>query len=231
MLGGAERQASILARCLKEGGGHVEVWAFNEGGATIEILERHGIPWRCVRHPWRGFTSIEEGLGEFGEELRRARPDVLLPYTLLPNLACGLVWRSAGARLCIWNQSDSGIVRHDPQLERRAVARTPLFVSNSVGGADFLVHDLGVSRDLIRVIRNGVEIAAPEMDRATVCERLKIPDDRLVGCMIGHLHAEKDHVTLIKAWWLVVDGLGNELRRLCCCWPGGTFTRRPPWRN
>ncbi|HEX8686062.1 MAG TPA: glycosyltransferase, partial [Pyrinomonadaceae bacterium] len=210
VLGGAERQASILARGLKERGCLVEVWAFAEGGPTTEILERYGIPWRCVRHPLRGFASPEEGLAGFGAELRRARPDLLLPYTLLPNIACALVWRSAGARLCIWNQSDAGTVRSDPQLERRAVAQTPLFISNSVGGAEFLVQSLGVSRDLIRVIRNGVELAAPVMDRAAVLRRLKIPDDSLVGCMIANLHGDKDHVTLIKAWWLVADGLRHE---------------------
>ena len=209
-LGGAERQASILAKGLKERGCLVEVWAFEEGGATVEILERQGTPWRCVRHPLRGFASMEEGLGEFGAELRRARPDVLLPYTLVPNIACALVWRSAGARLCVWNQRDDGKIRQDPQLEARAVAQTPLFVSNSVVGADFLADGLGVSRDSIRVIRNGVEIFAPDMDGAAVRERLKITDDRLVGCMIANLQGDKDHVTLVKAWWLVVDELKGE---------------------
>ncbi len=39
-------------------------------------------------------------------------------------------------------------------------------------------------------------------------------EDDIVGCMLGHLHAGKDHVTLLRAWRLVVDRLAPESRRL-----------------
>jgi glycosyltransferase involved in cell wall biosynthesis len=129
---------------------------------------------------------------------------------MIPNLVCALVWRSTEARLCIWNQRDEGRGRQDPQIEKRAIAQVPLFISNSNHGAQFLAHSLGVNYDLISVIRNGVEITVPDMERETIRQQLDIPDHSLVGCMIANLHGDKDHVTLLKSWRLVVDKLRAE---------------------
>ena len=46
--------------------------------------------------------------------LRRARPDVILPYTMRPNVLCGVLRRLAGARFCVWNQRDAGLQRMGP---------------------------------------------------------------------------------------------------------------------
>ena len=128
-LGGAERQASILARDLKAQGCHVEVWGFTNGGATTEIWDRHEIPWHYVR--LRERSSLKQILSNFGTQLQRARPDVLLSYTMSPNLVCALVWRSVpSARLCIWNQCDVLPGGRHPQLERSAIAQVPLFISH-----------------------------------------------------------------------------------------------------
>jgi glycosyltransferase involved in cell wall biosynthesis len=82
-----------------------------------------------------------------------------------------------------------------------------LFISNSDHCAQFLVDDFGANPELVRVVRNGVEIVVPDMDRAEARQQLNIPADALVACMIAHLIETKDHVTLLKAWRLVVDKL------------------------
>lgn len=207
-LGGAERQASILAKDLKAQGGHVEVWGFTNGGATTEIWDRHEIPWHYVR--LRPGSSLKQLLSDFGSQLQGARPDVILSYTMNPNLVCASVWRSTGARLCIWNQCDVLPGGRSPQLEQMAIAQVPLFISNSYHAAQFLIDDFGVKPELVRVIRNGIEIAAPDMDRARARKQFNIADDSLVACMIANLSETKDHVTLLKAWRLVVDKLKAE---------------------
>ena len=61
----------------------------------------------------------------FSRRIREAAPDVLLPYTWFPNVLCGLVWRFTGARVCVWNQRDSGVsldpsrAAHRPTPQRR----------------------------------------------------------------------------------------------------------------
>jgi glycosyltransferase involved in cell wall biosynthesis len=205
-LGGAECQASILARDLKARGCEVQVWALSPGGPITEVLDQYKITWRYAQILLHKGMSFEQMLSEFGAQLQSARPDVLLPYAITPNLVCALVWRSTGARLCIWNQCDVHPGGRNPQLEQRAIAQVPLFISNSDHGGQFLVDNFGVNPELVSVVRNGIEVVAG-MDRERARQQFKIPDESLVACMIANLNETKDHITLLKAWRLVVDKL------------------------
>ena len=137
--------------------------------------------------------------------LRDAGPDILLPYTLLPNVVCGLVWQRTGARLCVWNQRDEGIFSLEQKWQQRAAQQTPRFIANSRSGAQYLIDKLDVDPAKIRVIPNGIERQPPQFDRHAWRASLDIADTTFVACMIGNLHANKDHATLLKAWRFVVD--------------------------
>jgi glycosyltransferase involved in cell wall biosynthesis len=213
-LGGAERQALILARYLA---GHeqaaVQVWGFNKTGPVAEICERHGLPWRMIPFPFNGTRSDRlRGLIRVCSALRQTKPDILLPYTLGPNTVCGLIGRWTGASACVWNQRDEGIVRYGPSIARRAAKRTPRFIANSEGGARFLIEKLLVDESKVTVIRNGIETVAPELDRRAWRERLAVDDSSFVACMVANLHALKDHATLLHAWRKVVNELENNGR-------------------
>jgi len=201
-LGGAERQALILARYLVEHEqADVEVWGFNHAGPVADICEQQGIQWRVVPVQLRKVARL----------LREARPDILLPYTLIPNVVCGLVWQRTGARLCVWNQRDEGICEVDTKQQHRAAQQTPLFISNSQAGARYLIEKLNVDRAKVRVIPNGIEVTQPQLDRRAWRERLEIDETNFVACMVANLHANKDHETLLKAWRLVVDRKPNAV--------------------
>jgi glycosyltransferase involved in cell wall biosynthesis len=208
-LGGAERQVVLFAKYLiHELGARVQVWGFHSPSRTTELCAEHGIPWRIVPRPLSG-GRIQglKSLIRFALTLRCARPDVILPYTMFPNVVCGLVWRWTGARLCVWNQRDVGVDRMGRKGERCAVRQTPWFISNSQHGADFLVQVLGVKRNRIRVIHNGIELPEPELDRAEWRSQLGVDDDCFIACMVANLSIYKDHITLLKAWRKVVDRL------------------------
>jgi glycosyltransferase involved in cell wall biosynthesis len=196
-LGGAERQALILARYLREQEqADVEVWGFNRAGPVADICEQHGINWRVVP---------DSDQLKFARLLGQARPDILLPYTLIPNVICGLVWQETGARLCVWNQRDEGIFAVDPALQLHAAQQTPLFISNSQAGARYLIEKLNVDAAKVHVIPNGIEVGQPRLDRRSWRERLEIDETGFVACMVANLHANKDHATLLKAWRNLVD--------------------------
>ena len=194
-LGGAERQALILARYLAEHEqADVEVWAFNHAGPVADIFEQHRITWRVVPCDLRKVARL----------LRQARPDILLPYTLIPNVVCGLVWQRTGARLCVWNQRDEGIFTLDAKWQLRAAQQTPQFISNSHAGARYLIEKLNVDPTKVHVIPNGIEITQPQADRRAWRNRLQIDETSFVACMVANLHANKDHETLLRAWRRVV---------------------------
>ena len=209
-LGGAERQALILARHLSQ---HeqaaVEVWGFNKTGPVSDICEQHGIRWRVEPINATRLQSVRR----FAWLLRAARPDVLLPYTWLPNVVCGFVWKWAGARNCVWNQRDEGLFLPKTTWERWAVERTPRFISNSPAGARFLIERLEVDTRKVHVVQNGIEPSTPQMDRNAWRERLGIDDASFVACMVANLHTNKDHETLLKAWRTVMSSLEQSGRK------------------
>jgi len=213
-LGGAERQALILARYLA---GHeravVEVWGFNKSGPVAEICEQHGLASRVIPYPFtESLPNRFRGLVRVCRSLREARPDILLPYTFGPNIVCGLIWKLTGARACVWNQRDEGIVPFSSPSVRWAAQRTPRFISNCERGARFLIEKLGVDPAKVTVIRNGIETVAPEADRRAWRERLAVDDRSFVACMVANLHNNKDHPTLLRAWRKVVDQFGANGR-------------------
>ena len=203
-LGGAERQALVLARHLyQQEQASVEVWGFNKSGPVADICEEHGIRWRVEPVNANRLQSIQR----FAWVLRASSPDVVLPYTWLPNVVCGFVWKWAGARLCVWNQRDEGMFLPQTTWERWAVQRTPRFISNSNAGARFLIERLKVDPVKVHVVHNGIEQSAPQVDRDGWRKRLEIDDASFVACMVANLHTNKDHETLLRAWQIVMAKL------------------------
>ena len=206
-LGGAERQALILAKHLVEHeDAAVEVWGFNKSGPVAEMCEQLGVPWRLESFPFK--SERDARLASFERiamSLQRARPDILLPYTFVPNVICGLVWQRTGARTCVWNQRDEGVTPFVAEWARSAAQRTPAFISNGAAGAEFLRDSLGVDPLKIRVIENGIEQSTANENRSQWRAKLRIGEDTFVACMVANLHDNKDHRTLLRAWRRVID--------------------------
>ncbi len=167
--------------------------------------------WRVVPYPFQsGSLPRRFALFKLARLLREARPDILLPYTFVPNVVCGAIWQSTGARACVWNQRDEGIAPFRASWERSAVQRTPLFISNSEAGARFLIEQLSVEPSKVRIIQNGIEQPTPQLDRAKWRARLVLDERSFVACMLANLHANKDHATLLKAWRRVVNEMNDR---------------------
>ncbi len=208
-LGGAERQALILAKHLVERErATVEVWGFNKAGPVAQICEHLGLKWRVVSFPLN--SKSPANLRKLASIFRQAPPDILLPYTFVPNVVCGLIWKSTGARACVWNQRDEGLMPFIADWARPAVQRTPVFISNSEQGSRFLIDKLTVDPLRVRIIKNGVELQSPKHDRSSWRARLQIAEDSFVACMIANLHDNKDHRTLLKAWRRVVNEMNGR---------------------
>ena len=215
-LGGAERQALALARHLQEvEGAVVEVQALNDAdGRAAEAFREAGVPWRARRGRWRGSRPRTVArLVRAAVGLRRARPDVLLPYCDVPNAVCGLVWRHVGARTCVWNQRDTLPFTLDEAFVARAIGATPVLVSNSEHGAEFLAGR-GASRDRIRVIPNGVDLAPPRVGAEEWRRRLGASDGDVVVTSVAHFYVRKDHATLLAAWRRLLQHENGSRERL-----------------
>src|SRR5262245_22305117 len=113
-LGGAARQALLLARHLREAAGaRVEVLGlcdeepgFPQPGGAARWCDEQNLPWeRLSDRPLPTFaTSKLRLLLAVVKWLRRHRIELVLPYTAAPDFYCGLAWRAASARACVWSQ-------------------------------------------------------------------------------------------------------------------------------
>jgi glycosyltransferase involved in cell wall biosynthesis len=214
-LGGSERQALLLARFLKkECGADVRVWGLKGGGGTVSAAcDAQGIPWRGGFLRWpEGRVGRFKQLVGFAGTLRSERPDAVLPYTWLPNVVCGLAWKTSGAKACIWNQRDEGIGLDGGGMERLAVRMTPRFLANSEGGKAFLAGHLGVPEDRIRVVPNGVLLPPSREDRPAWRDRIGAKEGCCLALMLASVHPHKDHAALLRAWRRVLDRAGKNGR-------------------
>ncbi len=199
-LGGAERQASLLANgLLRTGRFSVSVVAF-EPGTRVPALLDPLIP-AAVLHPGSGrnprrIVSTVRFIGG----LKGLQPDILIPFTDWPNKVVGAVWEWTGAKACIWNQRDEGREITGSFLERRALRRVSAFVANSRSGADFLIGTFGIDPNRITLIPNVVVPLKARRSREQWCADLSIDRDSFVVTMVASLSRFKDHETLLDAW-------------------------------
>jgi glycosyltransferase involved in cell wall biosynthesis len=209
-LGGAERQALILAQLLRDKvGANVSFlgWSLKPGLMT-DMLNDARIPIHIYPLNW-GDRNRNSRAAKFYRLARFAlftrshvKPDYLLPYIGENSKIAGLIWRASGTKYTWWNQRDEGREIYGSKLERWLVRNIPDVVSNSWAGRDFLVENLGVPFDRVRVINNAV-ILPPQTDGSAWRTRLGLKaGDRLV-LMVANLTRYKDHETLLRAFALV----------------------------
>lgn len=201
-VGGAERQGVMLAaRLAVMPGTEVEVWGMRTPGTMTRELDALGLRWRCVRE-----GPIHDRLGQarlivrLARELRRARPDVIIPYGQMPNLLMAMLWRVSGARVCVWNQRNNGKRLEGSRLHRWAAAQVPVLVANSREGAEALVRHLHVPASKVSVVPNGVTLPPAGVSRQAWRQRAGVAEDAVVACMVANLRPEKDHRLLLRAW-------------------------------
>lgn len=212
-LGGSERQALYLARHLKEScGARVDVAGIaGTPGRGADLCRELGIPWHIIPFaiaPLPPLTMLKMAL--VARRLRRLAPEIILPFTAVPNILCGTVWQATGARFCVWNQRDEGLGLKGKFLTRGAARNTPCFVSNSSAGSEFLRRVLQVEPSRIKLVRNGVPLPEPRLSGAEWRRRQGLPAQLPLACMVANLHGNKDHETLIRAWRIVLDQGGES---------------------
>jgi glycosyltransferase involved in cell wall biosynthesis len=209
--GGAERQASYLAKYLSEESGYdVQVLAFGAKGD----FSRHWFENGKIRLKHLGFKEHHilyfgwsplkrlkkfRDLWRLGKEIKNFSPDVILPFTYQPNRIAAAYWKSWGAKKCIWNQRDEGRYFDFSQQELKDLKNCSAWVSNSTEGAIFL-EKMGIPN--VNIIQNGIEIPDQTIHFDENPTILKF-------VMMANFHVYKDHLTLLQAWKLLREKHSN----------------------
>jgi len=205
--GGTQRQALELARRLDRRRFQVELWVLRAGDDLVEVARQWGIPvvW-LARSGWVGPQSL---LG-LGRRLWQAPPDLLMLFTVIPNIWGRLWGRLAGVR-CIVGNCRGGAAPWR-QHERCLWPLAHHILCNSAILKDLLVSRYGVPARRLTVVPNGVDTDFFQPP----------PDGRPPGppvlLSVARLVPDKDHDTLLAAFahlrashpeaelWLVGNG-------------------------
>lgn len=214
-LGGAERQALVLAEFLqREMHANVQIWAYLPGGPVPNRCARYGLPIQIVPVYWSDRIVVQLGcVLKVAWQLRIAGAEIVLPYTGIPNLTGCLAWRLAGARICIWNQRDIGHSLEHRFMHRLSLALASAVVANSNHAADRLVV-LGRRREDITIVPNGIVLDNGIPVEGSSLPRAQDSEFSVRVCMLANITRYKDHDTLLRAWNVVMKD-----RRISQCVP------------
>jgi glycosyltransferase involved in cell wall biosynthesis len=200
-IGGAERQAILLAKGLRRRGWRVSVVAlYGDGGEAAAELRACGV----------GFVSLEmrKGLADprgwirFHRWLRREHPDVL--HAHLPHAAWLCRWSRlvANVPVVIDTLHSSSTGTNGRRLGYALSRRFPDHVT-AVSHATAAAHLAAgmVRKERLSILGNGIEVEAwaPNLQARIAIRRDLGLTDEFVWMAVGRLEAVKDYPTLLRA--------------------------------
>jgi glycosyltransferase involved in cell wall biosynthesis len=208
--GGAERTTIDMAEAITAAGGQGHVWT--AGGRMVEALTSAGgivhIGDAATKNPWSLLVSnpaqLQRLIREHGIDLVHAR-------SRAPAWSALIAARRTGVPFVT---TYHGIYNGTSGLKRwynSVMARGDLVIANSAFTADHVVATHGLSRDRLRVIPRGVDLA--RFERAAVApdrvESLRqkwlngVPHDQPIIMLPGRLTSWKGQSVLIDAMALL----------------------------
>lgn len=225
-VGGAETQALLLSDYLIKKGHHVVLFNCTQGPNHLDqsLLNPSVV---CVDHPVHFQHIIQlkpsalRSVLSLSRKFIKYKINVVIPFTLVPNVLGNLSGRLAGTRLRIWNQRSVDIVDFG-RGERLARRWTHQIIGNSNYVIEKLQERWGDKiKAPCKTIYNGRRPSQGPTNQT--CPSLKkAPDSMLSILHLASFFEEKDFTTLIKALKVVVEGGLNAHLHLVGRNPGGT---------
>ncbi len=224
-IGGAENQSLLYGSYLMEKHAcKITVWNFLNGSPDLKSrVADNGFSYKEIFYPGsKNGLKQKIKLTLLRIKLIIKNPDIILPYTIVPNVFMNIVSAKLNDKvITTWNQRDEGIIdfEYDKKLLENSLANSRLIISNSAGGIDFL-DQLGADRSRCHLVPNGIpEKFFNDPERSPVASRHDRYDH--VCCMIANLHSNKDHHTLIKAWKYVTEHFSGKEENCILILAGG----------
>lgn len=202
-LGGAERQAILLGKLLKEQSDFLPYFIVfgKQPGLATNMLDINKISYLITTPPVSRFFLLNIlRFIKFFIYLRKLRPNILMSYTNIPNVYTGVLFKYTKASKCIWNQRDEGLDFNFSNLVEISKNNVTHFVANASGAKKFLLEKLNVPESKVSLIHNGIVPMVPMINRNDWRKSHNIGINDLVIGMVANLHKNKDHSTLILAF-------------------------------
>ena len=208
-VGGAERHITHLVRLLDRDRFACTVCCVGDPGPLAADVEAAGVEVLSLR---AGKAQTGSAVTRLTRHMRRFKPHVVtmngFNAEVLGRVAATMA--RVPARV-VWKHNCGDLHRRlrEKAMDRILDRATDYYFGVAFGQVPYLVNDLGLRGDKIRIIRNGVDPLAysgpGEERRREVAASLGIADgDRVVG-ILAVLRPEKDHATFLRAGRQVID--------------------------
>ena len=141
-LGGAEKQALYLANYLKNHKNcNIYIYAIIDRSTDLFLseIEKYGLKnIYLVNNPLSAagkYKYIKRRIKilKFGFNLRKHKPDIIIPYLNPPSIIAALCRKISGTKYAFWHHRGEDYYRND-KLESIASQKIPFFIANSIGG-------------------------------------------------------------------------------------------------
>ena len=193
-FGGTQRQALELARRLDPVRFRPELWLLAAGDDLVPLARQWGLPLSWLS---RQAQVGPGGLLNLWRRLRRGGLDLLLPFTVVPNIWGRILGRLARVPAIVGNCRGGGAPKR--QHERWLWPLAQHLVCNSAALKRVLTQSCGVPEARLSVIPNGVDVdyfqPAP-----------KAGPYPAVALSVARMVPDKDLDTLIRAFAEVAPG-------------------------
>ena len=224
---GSEKQLVDLCRKLDRSRFQPAVCCLTRGGPFAADLRRAGVPLHLLNKRGRWDLRV---IWRARRLIREFEPHIV--HTWLPTantLGRVAALAAGGVPVLIASERSKDAWKGAARLiaDRILAKRTTRLVTNAEAVRDFLVNEIELPKEKIRVIRNGLDLA--EFDAAAArgpSEALPDPEGCMVVGTVGRLERQKGMMDLLAAFallpsdlqdaklWIVGDGpLKRELQR------------------
>ena len=191
-FGGTQRQALELARRLDLSRFQPEVWLMAAGDDLAPLARDWGVPLVWLSRRDKAGPAC---LANLWRRLRKEAPDLLLLFTVVPNIWGRILGRLARVPVIVGNCRGGAAPKR--QHERWLWPFAHHILCNNLALKDRLTNHYAVPPHRLTVIPNGVDT---DFFKPPAAARRPGPPRVL---SIGRLVPDKDHDTLIKAFSLV----------------------------
>jgi len=211
--GGSERQLSLLARHLTKGKFKPIVCCLGEVGIVSDELKEAGVKLININaHGRKGFI----GAWRVARIIKKEGIRILHTWLFTAN-----TWGRIGGILAncpVIIASERGIIDFERRWYHNLIDKilakfSSLVLVNSAAVRDY-VAQMGIPREKIRIIYNGLELdkftGELDAERAHLLRKeFNIPEGNQVVGMVARLHPHKDYITYIKAAKIVCQRKEN----------------------
>jgi len=218
--GGAEKQALLFAQYLKEKGIEVIIGAFAGEGIVEKKCVDYNIKCYCLPGRinffylciWNYVKMCSWLLGEnkyilrdvyaLYHLVRRENITHIISYCAGPGTIVGTLKRYIPNLFTVWFQRDAGIYNAIPKYQSFAIKNVDYVLANSISGKEWIRQNYG--RDA-EIIYNSIVIPKVKWNKKEWLRKLGKTEDTLIVTMVANLSGAKDHITLLRAWKIVID--------------------------